>query len=78
MAFKLGRHLTFIDSFQFMSQSLDNLSSNLPEESFIYTKGETHLTEEQFSLIKKKGVYPYDYMDNTERFRETELPKLTV
>ena len=34
------RHLYFIDSFQFMSQSLDNLPSNLPEDRFIYTKEE--------------------------------------
>ena len=39
MSFRLGKHLNFIDSFQFMSQSLDKLSSNLPEDQFIYTGG---------------------------------------
>jgi len=38
MAFKLGNHLTFIGSFQFLSKSLGVLSSNLLEDSFIYTK----------------------------------------
>ena len=33
MAFMLGNHLTFIDSFQFLSSSLENLVSNLPKES---------------------------------------------
>ena len=58
MSFRLGKHLHFIDSFQFMSQSLDKLSSNLPEDRFIYTGGEIdgHLLD----LMKKKGVYPYD------------------
>ena len=61
MAFMLGEHLTFIDSFQFMSSSHDSLVKNLPEESFKYTsevfKGE-HL-----KLMKRKGIYPYDFMD---------------
>ena len=37
MAFMLGNHLTFIDSFQFMSSSLDRLVSNLPKDNLIYT-----------------------------------------
>ena len=40
MAFMLGSHLTFIDSFQFMSSSLDKLVSNLPKEAFKYTSKE--------------------------------------
>ncbi len=25
-------------------------------------------------ILTRKGVYPYDYMDDFERFDETELP----
>jgi len=25
--------------------------------------------------LKKKGVYPYDYIDSFSRFNETELPR---
>ena len=32
MAFMLGNHLAFIDSFQFMSSSLHKLVNNLPKE----------------------------------------------
>ena len=37
MAFMLGNHLTFIDSFQLMSSSLDKLVNNLPKDDLIYT-----------------------------------------
>ena len=74
IGFNLGRHLTFIDSFSFMSQSLDRLSSNLSDDGFTYTR-EAFPNDEQFRLIKRKGVYPYDYMDSFDRFSEKSLPK---
>ena len=36
MAFMLGNHLTFINSFQFMSSSLDKLVNNLPKDDLLY------------------------------------------
>ena len=62
MAFMLGNHLTFIDSFQFMSSSLDKLVSNLPAEALKYTS--ERFKKEKLSLMTRKGVYPYDYMDS--------------
>ena len=72
MAFMLGNHLVFLDSFQFISSSLDNLIKNLPEETFKYTKQE--FKKEQFESMKQKGVYPYDHMDSFQKFEKTELP----
>ena len=72
MAFYISK-LSFIDSFQFMSSSLDKLSDNLEDEDFIYTK--KYFTDPvQFNLMKRKGVYPYDYMDSFSKFNDTELP----
>ena len=71
MAFMLGNHLTFIDSFQLMSSSLEKLVSNLPREAFKYTsqlyKGK------ELDLMVRKGVYPYDHMDSFDKFN-TGLP----
>ena len=72
MAFMLGNYLTFIDSFQFMSSSLDKLVSNLPKEDLKYTSEE--FTGKKLSLMSQKGVYPYDFMDSFEKFNLTELP----
>ena len=72
MAFMLGNHLNFIDSFQFMSSSLDKLVSNLTKENLKYTSEE--FTGKKLSLMSQKGVYPYDYMDSFEKFNQTELP----
>ena len=74
MAFYIGKHLSFIDSFAFMSSSLDKLAGNLEDRDFIYTKD--YFTDPvQFNLMKRKGVYPYDYMDSFSKFNDRELPK---
>ena len=69
MAFMLGNHLNFIDSFQFMSSSLDKLVSYLPTELLKYTSEE--FTGDKLSLMSQKGVYPYYYMDSFEKFDQT-------
>ena len=61
-----------IDSFQFISFSLDKLVSNLPKEALKYTSEE--FTGMKLSLMSQKGVYPYDPMDSFEKFDQTELP----
>ena len=72
MAFMLGNHLTFIDSFQFMSSSLDKLVSNLPKDNLIYTS--KAFKGKRLDLMSQKGVYPYDYKHSFEKFNEKELP----
>ena len=55
-----------------MSTSLDNLVNNLPDDAF--NNLERYYKEEKLSLVKGKGVYPYEYMDSLERFKENKLP----
>ena len=71
-AFMLGNHLTFINSFQFMSSSLDKLVSNLPKDDLIYTS--KAFKGKRLNLMSQKCVYPYDFMDSFEKFNQTELP----
>ena len=73
MAFMLGNHLTFIDSFQFMSSSLEKLVSNLPRKALKYTSQK--FKGKKLDLMARKGVYPYDYMDSFDKFNEKLPPK---
>ena len=54
-----------------MSLSLDKLITNLPE-AFKYKLQE--FQDEKLSLMSKKGIYPYDFMDSLKKFDKTELP----
>ncbi|XP_072403137.1 uncharacterized protein [Diabrotica undecimpunctata] len=65
----------FIDSFRFMASSLDKLSSYLPKYPNLCAQFSS-LPEEQFDLLTKKGIMPYDYIDSFDRFIETCLPPI--
>ena len=64
--------IRFIDSLKFMSASLNKLVNNLPETA-LKNVGK-YYTGDKLDLIKRKGVYPYEYMDSVERFEEKKLP----
>ena len=58
---------------QFLSTSLEKLSAQL-EEGLFTQLAEVYPDSAQMNLLRKKGVYAYDYMDSTARFDETNLP----
>ena len=66
----LHHRVRFIDSFKFMAASLDSLVDNLPKDDFNNFK--RYYAED--SLLTRKGVYPYVYMDSLEKLKETKLP----
>ena len=73
------RELRFIDSFKFMATSSDSLASNLPDNMFnnlFYFYEEQDNYKVKLKLLKRKGVYPYDYMDCFEKLSETTLPPI--
>ncbi|WAQ98595.1 LOW QUALITY PROTEIN: hypothetical protein MAR_022968 [Mya arenaria] len=65
---EVKHELRFIDSFKFMASSLDKLVGYLQKDQFV------NLESKQLSLLKRKGVYPYDFVDGLKRLAETQLP----
>lgn len=70
---KDGIELRFLDSIKFLSSSLVNLVKNLKRDQFVHSSTK-HYLNEQLDLLLRKGVYPYDYMDNIDKFHEASLP----
>ena len=68
----LHHKIIFIDSFKFMATSLDKLVNNIPKDAFNNVK--RHYMEDKLSLLTRKGIYPYEYMNSSEKLKETELP----
>ena len=64
--------LRFIDSFKFMSSSLDSLTTNLVRGGQRLFGFEEY-TSKQYDLLTKKGTYPYEYMSKWNKFEETKL-----
>ena len=58
MSFSLN-DFVFIDSMLFMNSSLDKLVKNLSDSNFKYLR--EVFSGEKLELVKKKGVYPYEY-----------------
>ena len=68
MAFFLNKNLVFVDSMQFMNSSLDKLAKNLSDKDFKYLVEE--FGSENLEILKQKSTYPYECVNNFERFNE--------
>ena len=70
ISFTLNRNIVFIDGLLFTNSSLDKLARSLSDEDFKYLSRE--FSAEKLELVKKKGVYPYEYFDSFKRFGESK------
>ena len=66
--------LRFIDSFKFMSSSLDSLVNNLAKGDHKFWGFEKY-NDKQRELLIRKGIYPYEYLNSWDRFNEGRLPR---
>lgn len=74
---RLNLKLRFIDSFRFLQSALAKLASYLPIDKKRITRREwKSLNDADFELLSRKGEYPYSYMDDWEKLKETKLPSI--
>ena len=74
--------LRFLDTLSFMATSIDKLSENLvvdcktiQDKRKVFKNISKQFTNDnEFELMIKKGIYPYDYIDNYNRLYENKLP----
>ncbi|HUR98246.1 MAG TPA: DNA polymerase [Pyrinomonadaceae bacterium] len=70
---------SFIDSFQFLPSSLDTLVSLLAKSNDDDDVKFANLNSQfpdlaKRDLVKRKGVFPYDWFDSMDKLEETKLP----
>ena len=61
----------FKDSYLFLNKSLDYLTKTIDDNDRISLKQEFG---KNYQLLTKKGIYPYNYFDNTKKYNEQKLP----
>ena len=64
----------FLDSYAFLSSSLEKLSKNLQQSGYDQFKRLKLEFPEHYKLLADKGVYFYDYADSFSVFSEKNLP----
>ena len=64
--------IVFKDSMKFLLSSVEALVNNLPKDGF--KNLEKYFTPEQVKLLKQKGFFPYDYMDDIEKLKIKKPP----
>ena len=70
----IQHEIRFLDSFKFTLDGLEQLVKNLSREDMIET---AKFFGEKMNLISRKGVYPYEFMNDFEKFKKQNLPKKT-
>ncbi|GFW12718.1 uncharacterized protein TNCV_3884281 [Trichonephila clavipes] len=67
--------LRLLDSFKFMSSSLENLIKTLKKDELKHMKH--YFDSEKIDLHLRKGVFPYDYFDSFEKRKDSCLPPIS-
>ena len=67
MSFTINNKLSLIDSFQFVSSSLESLVENLSKDGFKYLSQK--FDNNVLDLVKQESFYAYEYMSDFEKVK---------
>ena len=65
----IKHEIRFLDSFKFTLSGLNGLVKNLSREDL---KETVRFFGEKIDLVSRKGVYPYEFMDDFEKFKKAK------
>ena len=68
--------ILFLDSFQFLSSSLDSLAATLDSLPITEQHMRARFPGISDAVIRRKGVFPYSYFDSPSRLQESCLPPI--
>ena len=75
MNMEYGMKLQFIDSFSFLSTSLEKLVKTCTEIP-ILSQEFPQYKDEDLKLLKRKGVFPYSWLDDPSKLNNKSLPPI--
>ena len=76
MSIIIIRNIIFLDSLQFLKDSLDDLAGNLEDKDFKDLWSE--FPKDKLEILKRKGAYPYEWVDSYKKFLYPRLPPKKV
>ncbi len=66
--------MRFLDSYKFTLKPLDSLVKTLGEDQFETLTSQMSVDPESLNLLKRKGVFPYEFMTDFSKLSSTSLP----
>ena len=71
------KDIRFMDSFRFLSTSVEKLAGSLNDSDFSYLSeyfSDDPRGVEKVAMLRRKGIFPYSYLTGYEKLRELGLP----
>ena len=66
--------MRFLDSLKFTLKSLDSLTKTLGKDQFETLTSQMSVEPKSLDLLKRKGVFPYEFMTDFSKLSATSLP----